>query len=164
MIKVYVASPVANAVRARWLGEQLAASGMRVVSDWAAEATSKGPAIRDPSCADARRSVLYANIRALDLADIVVVLADEGAPRATYGEIAWALSRGVPVVWVQGRHGEGANIWDAHPLVRIVVASYHDHDTARVVEHTVRSIVVDRCTAESEHVALARACGRRVWT
>lgn len=121
MIRVYVAAAVLFAQRAYSMGRLLSVHGLQITSRWAEGATD------DPVDAGARKRILDANLADIEAADVIVALTDHGRPRATYGEIAWALGRGKPVVWVIGDNGQGANIWTAHPHV---VTIEHDNGLA----------------------------------
>lgn len=118
-MRLYVAAALAWAGYARELSCEISrATGCGIVSSWHDRALCTGTT--DPLDADARLRILDANTAELDDADAVVALCHVGAPRATFGEIAYALARGIPVVWTHATDGVGRNIWDAHRLVQRV--------------------------------------------
>ena len=119
-LRIYVAAPLGESHVARMIRDRLTAEGYDVVSRWtdrldAATAPGAGSVTRDTLAAIHRE-----NERELAAADLVVAWTAEGAPKTTYGEIATALSRGVPVVWLQGPNGEGGNAYDTDPLVTVL--------------------------------------------
>lgn len=115
MSAIYLAAPLAQAHVARLLATMLASAGHRITSTWHATAATV-----DPTHIHDRRACLADNLQDLTRADLVVAWTAEGTPRATLCEIGHALATGKPVVWVQGAGGEGANIFDASPLVTVV--------------------------------------------
>lgn len=111
---VYVASPLAFAFKAREWAEILRDSGMHVSSRWH-DVVLEGAV--DPLDADTRRLVLTDNLQDLRKARCVLALMSHGTPRATIGEIAYALAFGIPVVWLAGPTGQNDNIFSSHLLV-----------------------------------------------
>jgi hypothetical protein len=111
---VYVAAPFGEKARASRVADDIALSGFAISSRWHYFAKNE----TDPTGEDDRLSVLSINIGDLERADLLFALTDIGTPRATIGEITWALRMGKPVIWIQGPNGEGRNLFDAHPLVR----------------------------------------------
>ena len=113
--RVYIAAPLAQAGACRLVAMTLRAIGAEVTSTWHST-TEK----LDPTDVDVRAAILRTNLDDLDRATIVVALLHEGTPRGALCEVGVALGMDVPVVWVQGPNGEGANIFDGHPYVTIV--------------------------------------------
>jgi hypothetical protein len=119
MAKIYVAAPLGQSALADTMAGDLRVHGHVITSKWHRDATSW----LDPADGHTRLLVLRSNIVDLLAVDCVVACTGEGNPRATYGEIGFALARWIPVVWWQGANGEGANIFDAHPAVWTVRTS-----------------------------------------
>ena len=115
--RLYVAAPLADVVRARRIADDLRHSVL-IVSRWLATAK---PGSVDPVNAEARAAILRDNLIDLNAATCMLVIADGEArgmqPRATYGEAAIAVSRGLPTVWLHAPGGPGRCIFDAAPCV-----------------------------------------------
>lgn len=115
---LYFAAPLATAPRTDSLARAVALwSGCALVSGWhgavaALPAFDRG----DPIDEQARRRILANNLADLARAECVVVLADQGTPRATLVEVGMALARGVRVVWVHNGD-RGRCIFDSHERV-----------------------------------------------
>lgn len=115
---IYVAAPLSCASIADALADTLRRHGFTVVSTW--HAVLKDDARSDPVDAGVRQEALDGNVAELDRARLVVAWTAAGTPKATIGEIVWALRGGYHVVWVQGPNRSGSNLWDAHQLVTVV--------------------------------------------
>jgi hypothetical protein len=116
VVRVYVAAPRASARQARALVLALRTPhfpAIRLVSRWINRCIDDPG---DPASEDERRTILANNVIDIGWADVVVALMHRGAPRATMGDIVWALANDTPVVWI-ANDDEGRNIWDAHGLV-----------------------------------------------
>lgn len=140
-LRVYVAAPLAHAVLACFVADELSRLGHAIVSRWhrrvvgasnvlvAAERDAEAVTIgvSAPNERSARLDALNGNLLDLDEAEAVVALAHVGEPRATIAEIGYILGfgslreEGPTVVWVQGTDGRGRNLFDAHQYVRRVV-------------------------------------------
>ncbi len=99
VVRVYVAAPRASAREARALVLALRAlqfPALRVVSRWINRCIADPV---DPAGDDERSAILANNVIDLGWADIVIALMHRGAPRATVGDIVWALANDTPVVW-----------------------------------------------------------------
>ena len=134
-MKVYIAcSMLAKSDAREWAGA-LRVAGLTVSSSWH-ESTDEF--IGEPSELDERRKILDANVAELEASDVVLALMGRGTPRATIGEIAYALGRGTPVVWLAGTANQNANIWDAHRLV------HHTRSSSNALELLRRMARVQR--------------------
>jgi hypothetical protein len=115
--RLYIAAPLADVVRACRIADELRGS-LIIVSRWLKVA---GPGSVDPVNAEARAAILRDNLADLNTATCMLVIADGEAkgmqPRATYGEAAIAVSRGLPTVWLHAPDGKGRCIFDAAPCV-----------------------------------------------
>ncbi len=115
--RLYIAAPLADVVRARRIADDLRHS-LTIVSRWL---NTAAPGSVDPVNAEARAAILRDNLADLNVATCMLVLADGEAkgmqPRATYGEAAIAVSRGLPTVWLHAPGGPGRCIFDAAPCV-----------------------------------------------
>lgn len=109
---VYVAAPLAMAALANRVAVALANAGHEVCSHW-----HNGGVVKESRDPVERHAALMDNIADMSEALAVVALTHIDNPRATYGEIGWALASGKSVIWVQGTEGDGSNLFDAHPLV-----------------------------------------------
>jgi nucleoside 2-deoxyribosyltransferase len=119
-MRLYVAAPLAQAPMAQAMALDLYRLARHVsVSTWHVDLPEHAT---DPQDVHVRQRILAANLQDLDMADAVVALMHTGTPRATIGEIAWALSEGKHVVWCSGPGGIGRNLWDAHRNVHPVLA------------------------------------------
>jgi nucleoside 2-deoxyribosyltransferase len=112
-IDVYIAAPLATAREAYAVGLALkrASPNMELVSRWLHRCLEK-PAC-DPDAPLEREVILWNNIIDIERADIVIALTGNGTPKATFGDIVWALAKEKPVVWI-ANWSQGRNIWDAH--------------------------------------------------
>jgi len=143
-MKVYVAAALASFARAQHFADRIAAAEHQIVSRWHSSASVRGGA-PDPRADVERQVQLFPNVTDLERADILVVLADQGQPRATFVEAGYALGRGLPVVWVIGPNGEGRCLFDSHPAVVRLESSLFDNTqlVSRVVT-AIRSIEAAR--------------------
>jgi nucleoside 2-deoxyribosyltransferase len=116
-MKVYVAAPFAFAPHAAVIASILERDGHAITSTWHRDTLGLGG---DPLAVARRKAILDVNIRDLRAAEVLVALTARGTPRATNAEIGFALALGMPVVWWQSPNWDGANIFDAHELVRVV--------------------------------------------
>jgi nucleoside 2-deoxyribosyltransferase len=114
-VRIYVAAALGEAHVARLIANVLANHGYAVCSHW--HGLCLVSEVTDPR---ARRECLAENLADLTRCDVVVAWTAAGVPRATYGEIGYALALGKRVVWIQGERAEGACIFDADPGVVIV--------------------------------------------
>lgn len=112
-VRVYIAAPRTQANVADDLAMALADMGIRAVSRW----HQSGPFEDDPTDPQEAITVLTGNLWDLCSANVVLALTAQGQPRATNCEIGYAIAKGIPVVWVSGEKGEGANLFDRHQLV-----------------------------------------------
>lgn len=115
-MRIYIAAPLAAAVAADSLAYHLGRLGHIIVSGWHFHV---GPNAVDPEDDEARAVIARDNSADLDKAEGLIALTHfpdfEG--RWTYGEIGYALGRGLPVAWVQdGARGRCSG--DAHALVQ----------------------------------------------
>lgn len=112
MIRVYLAAALA---RARHV--EAIAAGLRqhveIVSGWHSRTNGSR---RDPRDDEERTAICALNLAELVTADVVVVMVDDGEPRATYGELGYALALCKPVVFVHAGQ-VGRCILDAHSFV-----------------------------------------------
>lgn len=129
MFSVYLASPLSQARACCDLAEDLLDLQIVTCSQWHA-AVVAAAAVRDPESDQTRRELLTLNLADIERADALVALVHIGEPRATLGEIGYALALRKPVVWVS--HGwRGRNLLDAHVgVTRIDVA---DDSTRRTL-------------------------------
>lgn len=111
MTKVYLAGALARASFIETVAARLRPL-FDVVSGWHGRA--KGP--RDPRDEAERGAICAANLAELVRADVVIVMVDDGEPRATYGELGFALALCKPCIFVHDS-GTGRCILDAHWLV-----------------------------------------------
>ena len=113
---IYIAGPIGRARACQAFAERLRAHGIRVTSRWHREV---GDEAVDPTDELVRRSILADNLEDLDRSRALVArldLADEDhRPRATWGEIGYALARGIRVFAVDALSVHGRCIFDAHP-------------------------------------------------
>ena len=112
---IYIAAPLGEVKRALLWKDRFEHDGFTVCSTWH---DLVGEGAIDPRGILDRARILETNVRELDKTDILFVDTSHGTPRATYGEVGYALARARWVVWYQPDKA-GANIWDAHPLVTI---------------------------------------------
>lgn len=142
--RVYVAASHAYAGRADTFAQKLQDFGLTPVSRWHGQVmiedwTSVDEAMFSQALAD--------NLSDLDRADVVVALTDIGYPRATIGEIGYALARGTPVVWVHAGDGRGRNLFSSHSLVTRIACVGDDEWLADRVAALVRRIVGEESAA-----------------
>jgi hypothetical protein len=116
--RVYVAAPLAFALKAQAFAEALRALGCWVTSRWHALVGVDAVESLDP---EVRARALAMNVYDLDLANALVLFANEGTPRSSLIECGWALASGYPVVWV---HAPGAPplFADHHQVTRFAGA------------------------------------------
>lgn len=115
-MKIYLASPLSENDYARTWRDTLVESGFLVVSTWHDLVTEHDA--RDPSDSDERASTLLRNLHELRSADVLLALMRSGIPRATNGEIGFAVALHKPVVWLAGPTSLNDNIFTAHALVQ----------------------------------------------
>lgn len=127
-VSVYIAAPLAQKSRARYFAAVLANHGFRIASRW-----QRSEAMADPLDSRERFDALSQNLGDIERCDVLLALCDIGTPRATFGEISWALGRGKRVLWAHGDDGVGRNIFDAHRLVRRVNVGGAATSWARIV-------------------------------
>lgn len=157
MIAVYLASALARAKHV-----QVVAAGLRehvtIVSGWHGRTNGK----RDPRDEDERAAILSLNLAELVTADVVVVMVDDGEPRATYGELGYALALCKPCVVVHDS-GTGRCILDAHPLViRLDLRVHSLADLPRTIDMAaglVGTSIHDRDTAPSIDAPFGKMTG-----
>lgn len=114
---IYIAAPLDECHVAKLIARTLRQACYRVISTWHVEVKHGD---KDPPSPEVRRQILATNIDQIDRSRLVVAWTGAGVPRGTYGEIAWALATGKRVIWIQGRDGAGAMIFDAHHNVTIL--------------------------------------------
>jgi nucleoside 2-deoxyribosyltransferase len=129
-MKVYLAAALA---RARFV--EAVAAGLRgtydVVSGWHSRHNGSS---RDPRDDDERTEICSTNLAELVGADVAVVMVDDGEPRATYGELGFALALCKPCVFVHDS-GTGRCILDSHSLVvRLDLRTHSLEDLPRVID------------------------------
>lgn len=100
-MRVYIAAPKAEALRARRAASLLRKCGIEVVSTWH-ETIEEGA--EDPFFG--REEILSKNLHDLSRANAVLALTSDNAGRETYVEIGRALERGLRVVWSKERGGD----------------------------------------------------------
>lgn len=110
MTRIFVAMSYSWHQLAELYAQQLRDIGFHVTSTW--HAGDCRPE-HDLSLED-RHAALRTNIADLQRADVVLVVAYVGEPRATFGEAAFALSLGKPVVFMHDAQ-TGRQLWDVHP-------------------------------------------------
>src|SRR5258706_2654421 len=118
-MKVYIACAYAHKREARLFAAMMQESYQHEsAGSWLQTTEAEAP------LEDGVRSVfLKANIIDLTLSQVLIVLGQYGNPRATFGEAAWAISNGTPVLWVHGSGGEGRCLWDSHDGVKRFIAT-----------------------------------------
>lgn len=122
-MRVYVAAPLGEVETARDVAEHLKLAGHGVVSRWVYQ-VDVGDC--DPDDEDTRSRVLADNLVDLAQAEAIVAWTAAGRPRATYGEIAFALALGHRVVWIHSLTGYGRCLFDAHSCVtRLPMSPLH---------------------------------------
>lgn len=138
---VYVAAAYGERKRAEAWAEHLRATGFAISSIW--HAPRANPTGRDElDMTDAERCViLRANLADLARADVALVLGFAGTTRATWGEAAFAIALGKPVVFVH-RGSAGRVIWDSHPkAVRVEIAAGWEMPKLGVLTRTIEKAV-----------------------
>ncbi len=115
-LRVYVAGPLAYAMRSAEVAEGLTSAGFEVVSSWIPAALAENGELRNLQARATRQAQNEQDIRR---ADVLLALTAEGTPRATFAEIGFALALECPVLWFQGVAGEGENLFDANMLVKV---------------------------------------------
>lgn len=113
---VYMAASRDCAGQADEIANKLRQVGVTVVSRWHDGQTK----LVDPADPDIRNKILAENLKDLRACSTVVALMRDGSPKATYGEIGWALAEGREVIWIgpeKGSEDPLACIFDAHPAV-----------------------------------------------
>ena len=110
-MRVYVAAPLARHEHAQAVARLLSGK-YEITSSWYDDDCS-----RDPVGDAERCKCIVRDAHDIAVADVLVALCQEGMPRATYGEIGYALGLGRSVVWVHGPGEQGRNVWDSFPGV-----------------------------------------------
>lgn len=122
-IGVYVASALGEVKQARGIAEALRAQGFQVTSRWHDVYVLGEELVLDPVF---HRTRLGENFDDLFQADMVVLWAAAGMPRAAFVETGWAQVLGMPILWVQSG-SVGGCLADRSELVRVMqAASFHD--------------------------------------
>lgn len=111
-IKVYLAAALSRAPYAEAVAAELR-EHFEVISGW--HARTQGVRV-DPRDDEERTRLCALNLAELVTADVLVALVADGQPRATYGEIGYALALCKPVVFVHAGQ-VGRCILDAHSFV-----------------------------------------------
>ena len=96
--RCYVAAPYADTDIVRSVHDRLRALDIEPTSRWADNAT--GPESFAGLSPEDLRGIAEANDRDLARANVVLVLSRHGAGAETYAEARYALTLGLPVVWV----------------------------------------------------------------
>ena len=138
---VYVAAAYGERRRAEVWAEHLRSSGFAISSVW--HAPRANPTNRDElDMSDEERCViLRANLADLARAGVALVLGFAGTPRATWGEAAFAIACGKPVVFVH-RGSAGRVIWDSHPkAARVEIAAGWEMPRLGVLTRTIEKAV-----------------------
>ena len=108
-----IAAPLAAAPVADDLAGHLGRMGHIIVSGWHSACVATRP-LGDPTLEDARVRILSDNIADIDKAEGVIVLAAIGVPKATVGDVVWAIAKGKPVGVGLSATGMGRCLWDSH--------------------------------------------------
>jgi hypothetical protein len=117
---IYIAAPIGSASVANIWAETLKNElGHGIVSSWHSTIFDT---TKDPHDIETRQSILARNLGDISLCDTVLALTHEGNPRATYGDIVWALAHQKLVIWRQGKDGTGKMIFDVSPRVFIATS------------------------------------------
>lgn len=133
-VRVYIASALSQAPRAREYADHLKATGaFTICSGW----HDTGDTV-DPSDEATRRDILVTNLADLARAQVVLALMAWGIPRGAHAEIGWSLAMGKPVVWFASGDGLGTSLFTAHPLVALV----HSHAEVMPQLHRVACDIV----------------------
>lgn len=124
MNRIYIAAPLATALRVRGIAAVARSAGYDVTSTWHDTVASDA---QDPTDHAQRADVLATCLTELSQAYICLALMDHGRPRSTLAEVGWHLGQGKPVVW----SGVGVSIFDAH---RLVTRACDEHDIWRALQ------------------------------
>ena len=122
-MNLYIASPRAEYHVAHILAAACMSAGHRIVSTWHTLPDLDGlDGSSTETTSTAHRRELLDRCRAdIRRAEVMIAWMAAGQPRMTIAEMAIMLEvLHRPVIWIQGRGGEGGNILDSHPLVAIV--------------------------------------------
>lgn len=111
-LRVYVAAPKTQVLRARELAAKLPELGIEVASRWHSKVE---PTDRDPDDQGEARHLLEENLGDLKSAHVVLALTAENEGRGVYTEIGRALAQGKVVVWSLQKDGRALDWVD--PLV-----------------------------------------------
>lgn len=109
-MNIYLACALNCSDQARGIARILEMGGHIIVSSWHDTAKESF----DPSDDVVRGRILRTNLADLETAQVVIVFAHIGNPRATYCEAGYALAIGKRLVWVHNDSGDSRNIFDAH--------------------------------------------------
>lgn len=112
VVKIYVAAPMDRIDKAKDIARRLAADGHEIVSTWHVICQVGD---HDPLEQKTRSDILYHNLADLDKAVAVVAYVAGGTPKATWGEVGWALAKGKYVLFAVAPGANAArSIFDAH--------------------------------------------------
>ena len=102
-LRVYIAAPKVEVIRARLVAERLRAMhGVDVCSTWH---VTLAPSAKDPTSHAAASAILAQNLRDLGVANVVLGLVRDGCGAETYVEFGRALATGTPVVLSSAKGG-----------------------------------------------------------
>ena len=113
-MRIYIATALSNVGFAAVWAHRFNRGGHVVVSSWI---DAVGAHAVDPDDRVTRAGILETNLGDLHLADVVFAFTPDTKGKATYGEIGYALARGIRVLWLAPDGGVGANVFDSHSLV-----------------------------------------------
>lgn len=157
MTSVYLAASLPRASHVETIAFALRRA-FTVVSGW--HARSNGT--KDPRDEEERASICALNLAELVQADVVVVMVEDDRyePRATFGEMGYALALCKPVVVVH-YSGTGRCILDSHPLVvRLDLLTMGLEDLPRAIEIAAGLVETgDRVTIPAPATDAARMVG-----
>src|SRR5690606_12261478 len=127
-LRVYVAPPTAEVMRARRVAAQLRAiEGVEVMSSWH-DVLEEGA--EEPTSYPELKSILDTNLAQLECANWVVALTRKGAGAGVYGEIGRALAAEKWVLWSVERGGTNQDFGDDR-----VIAAPTDDDVIRTIRN-----------------------------
>jgi hypothetical protein len=142
LTSLYLAAPLACAIRVRNLSRDFSRLGFKIWSQWHDQIASLAPENRaDPMDCGTRNMLLAQNIAEIRLADVTVVIASMGDGRATYGDAAYALALSKPIVWVHSKNGTGRCLWDSHSLCTRIIDPENDRILPDLIAKVIRRAV-----------------------
>jgi len=142
LTKIYLAAALARSSFVETIAAALRPT-FDVVSGW--HRRSAG-VLRDTRDEDERTAICALNLSELVQADVVVVMVEDDRyePKATYGELGYALALCKPCVVVH-HSGTGRCILDSHPLVvRLDLLTMSHEDLPRTIDIAASLVQVPR--------------------